>query len=82
MYTIITEKIKRDWNVIEEFVYSFALQTGNESSVDRDRKSALPFKSPPKLNPLLTCVSPWLVSGSLWCTTFLFVILLDTSMLS
>ena len=25
MYTIITEEIKRDWNVSEEFVYSFAL---------------------------------------------------------
>lgn len=45
MYTIITEKIKRDWNVIEEFVYSFALQTGNESSVDRLMKQISSFMS-------------------------------------
>lgn len=45
VYTIITEKIKRDWNVIEEFVYSFALQTGNESSVDRLMKQISSFMS-------------------------------------
>ena len=43
MYTIITEKIKRDWNVIE--CYSFALQTGNESSVDRLMKQISSFMS-------------------------------------